>query len=84
MPVVQYVESHLQRLSSNSLSDSDLLALLGGEGGSQVDAVFYLISRGKHTYLHPVTLPRYVETTRISDHPSRPIGRCKTGRCAIS
>ncbi|KLU83495.1 hypothetical protein MAPG_02555 [Magnaporthiopsis poae ATCC 64411] len=45
MPVVQYVESHLQRLSSNSLSDSDLLTLLGGEGGVQVDAVLYLISR---------------------------------------
>ncbi|KAL8356508.1 hypothetical protein RB601_001688 [Gaeumannomyces tritici] len=45
MPVVQYVESHLERMSSNSLSDSDLLALLGGEGGSQVDVVFYLISR---------------------------------------
>ncbi|KAL2181880.1 Septin-domain-containing protein [Thermothelomyces heterothallicus CBS 202.75] len=43
-PVSQYIEAHLQRISSNSLSDGDLLNLLGGEGGVQVDAVFYLVS----------------------------------------
>lgn len=47
-PVVQYIEDHLQRLSSNSLSDGDLLNLLGGEGGIQVDAVFYMVSNRMH------------------------------------
>ncbi|SPQ26012.1 30de8b82-2b4c-4040-ad6f-c99934bba539 [Thermothielavioides terrestris] len=43
-PVAQYIEAHLQRISSNVLSDGDLLNLLGGEGGVLVDAVFYLVS----------------------------------------
>ncbi|KAH6850394.1 hypothetical protein B0I37DRAFT_113367 [Chaetomium sp. MPI-CAGE-AT-0009] len=43
-PVAQYIEAHLQRINSNFLTDSDLLNLLGGEGGVQVDAVFYLVS----------------------------------------
>ncbi|KAK4032222.1 hypothetical protein C8A01DRAFT_50937 [Parachaetomium inaequale] len=43
-PVAEYIEAHLQRINSNSLSDGDLLNLLGGEGGVQVDAVFYLVS----------------------------------------
>ncbi|KAL2201494.1 Septin-domain-containing protein [Corynascus similis CBS 632.67] len=43
-PVSQYVEAHLERILSNSLSDGDLLNMLGGEGGVQVDAVLYLVS----------------------------------------
>jgi hypothetical protein len=43
-PVAQYIEAHLQRINSNLLSDGDLLNLVGGEGGVQVDAVFYLVS----------------------------------------
>ncbi len=43
-PVTQYIEAHLQRMSSNFLTDGDILNLLGGEGGIQVDAVFYLVS----------------------------------------
>lgn len=43
-PVVQYVESHLQRMRSNSLGDGDMLNMLGGDGGVQVDVVFYMIS----------------------------------------
>lgn len=43
-PVTQYIESHLQRIKQNCLSDGDLLNLLGGEGGIQVDVVFYLVS----------------------------------------
>ncbi|KAL1868659.1 hypothetical protein VTK73DRAFT_3575 [Phialemonium thermophilum] len=44
IPVVQYVESHLQRLRSNSVSDADILTMLGGDGGAQVDVVFYMVS----------------------------------------
>jgi len=50
--VVQYVESYLQRLCSNSLGDSDLLSLVGGEGGSHVDVVFYVVSDCKQNYLY--------------------------------
>lgn len=43
-PVVQYVESHFRRMSSNSLADGDMLNMLGGDGGVQVDVVLYMIS----------------------------------------
>ncbi|OTB04929.1 hypothetical protein M426DRAFT_320233 [Hypoxylon sp. CI-4A] len=45
MPCVEYVESHLNKMSSDSMSDSDMLNMLGGDGGFQVDVVFYLISQ---------------------------------------
>ncbi|RYO74536.1 hypothetical protein DL766_007446 [Monosporascus sp. MC13-8B] len=41
---VEYVESHLDRVSSDNLSESDMLNMLGGDGGFQVDVVLYLIS----------------------------------------
>lgn len=50
-PVVQYVESHLQRMSSNTLADGDVLNMLGGDGGVQVDVVFYLISHRQFAFL---------------------------------
>ncbi|KAK3942401.1 hypothetical protein QBC46DRAFT_309388 [Diplogelasinospora grovesii] len=43
-PVAEYIESHLQRMGNNTLSDGDILNLLGGEGGVQVDVVFYVVS----------------------------------------
>ncbi|KAK3322563.1 hypothetical protein B0H66DRAFT_515109 [Apodospora peruviana] len=43
-PVARYVETHLQRMRTNALADGDVLNLLGGEGGVQVDVVFYLVS----------------------------------------
>jgi hypothetical protein len=52
-PVAQYIEGHLQRISSNMLTDGDLLNLVGGEGGVQIDLVLYLVSnRMAHT--HPL------------------------------
>lgn len=47
MTCVDYVESHLSKVSSDDLSDSDLVSLLSGDGGCQVDAVLYLISHSK-------------------------------------
>ncbi|KAI1504272.1 hypothetical protein F5X99DRAFT_373076 [Biscogniauxia marginata] len=44
-PCVEYVESHLSKVSSDALSDSDMMNMLGGDGGCQVDVVFYLISK---------------------------------------
>lgn len=46
MPCVEYVESHLNRLSADALSDPEMLNMLGGGGGFQVDAVFYMIDGG--------------------------------------
>ncbi|KAI1648554.1 Septin-domain-containing protein [Daldinia loculata] len=45
MSSVEYIESHLDKISSDSLSDSDMLNMLGGSGGFQVDVVFYFISQ---------------------------------------
>lgn len=46
--VLQYVERQLKRsFSSPSEGESDIVGLLSGSGGSQVDVVFYLISQGK-------------------------------------
>lgn len=47
---VEYVESHLRKISEGGLSDLDLMNMLGCEGGCQVDAALYLISHG--TLLH--------------------------------
>ncbi len=47
MSCVDYIEAHLSKVSSDDLSDSDLMKMLGGSGGCQVDAVLYLISRSK-------------------------------------
>ena len=45
--VVQYVESQLRRsFSPTPEGDGDISGLLSGSGGSQVDVVFYLISKG--------------------------------------
>lgn len=44
-PIIRYMESQLQRtISAVNTGDSDLVSLLSGNGGWQVDAVFYLIS----------------------------------------
>lgn len=46
--VVQYMNQQFQRtLNAVNTVNTDLQGLLGGDGGSQVDAVLYLISEGK-------------------------------------
>ncbi|KAI0145406.1 hypothetical protein GGR57DRAFT_301857 [Xylariaceae sp. FL1272] len=44
MPCVDYVESYLSKVTTDELDDSDIMNMLGGGGGSQVDVVLYLIS----------------------------------------
>lgn len=46
-PVIRYVESHFEKVQSNASTDSDLLNMLGGDGGGQVDVVLYLIQNSK-------------------------------------
>lgn len=44
-PVIEYIESLLHRNASiGTVSDDDLLSVLSGNGGVQVDVVFYLLS----------------------------------------
>lgn len=56
MPCVDYVEEHLVRASSDSLSDQEMLHLFGGGGGFQVDAVLYMIDGGM---THTTFLPHF-------------------------
>lgn len=52
--VVEYIESLLhQNISPASMEDSELLGVVSGNGGVQVDVVFYLLS--------PSTLPDAVQ-----------------------
>lgn len=47
-PVIQYVEHQIARtMSAAHISDADLLSLLSGNGGPQVDIVLYMISQSK-------------------------------------
>ncbi|KAI0481048.1 hypothetical protein GGR56DRAFT_302530 [Xylariaceae sp. FL0804] len=44
-PCVDYVESHMNSVALGAVSDTDMLSLLGGDGGCQVDVVLYLVSQ---------------------------------------
>jgi len=56
--VVQYIEALLHRNASMAtMSDSDLLSMLSGNGGVQVDVVLYVFSHGTHTCLIQSILP---------------------------
>jgi hypothetical protein len=46
-PVIRYVESHFEKVQSNASPDAEMLNMLGGDGGSQVDLVFYLVHKSK-------------------------------------
>jgi UDP-glucose 4-epimerase len=44
-PVVDYVESHFKKMSTfDGLTESEIINMLSGNGGSQVDVVLYIIS----------------------------------------
>ena len=46
--IVGYVESQFRRTASmDNMTDGDITNLLGGNGGSQVDAVFLLLSHSE-------------------------------------
>lgn len=53
--VVHYVEAQIARATSpGRMNDTDLLHLLTGNGGPQVDMVLYLISKSKKLSSHPL------------------------------
>jgi hypothetical protein len=46
--VVEYIQSHLQKaVSTQDMSDSEMISMLGGNGGSQVDLVFYVFAQSR-------------------------------------
>lgn len=49
-PVIRYIESHFEKVQSNASPDPDLLNMLGGDGGNQVDVVLYLIQTSKSLF----------------------------------
>jgi hypothetical protein len=56
-PVIRYVESHFEKVQSNATPDPEILNMLGGDGGNQVDVVFYLIQNSnKPSVIFEVTL----------------------------
>lgn len=46
-PTIRYVESFLQMVAANGSTGPDMLSMLGGDGGNQVDAVLYLIKTSR-------------------------------------
>jgi hypothetical protein len=70
--VVDYVESLLyQNASVASMEDNDLLGVISGSGGVQVDVVFYLLNPGRPFILPSsnapaLTLEQYTISPRMS------------------
>lgn len=54
--VSRYIEGQMNKsLDAANLEDAELLGLLGGSGGSQVDVVLYVTDRGKSIpYVYPM------------------------------
>lgn len=47
-PILKYIESQMAKsVSTDQMSDSELLSFVGGSGGPLVDVVFYLTPHGK-------------------------------------
>jgi hypothetical protein len=49
-PVVQYIESQIERSLGASIADSEIINLLSGNGGSQVDVVLYVVLNSRSPY----------------------------------
>ena len=48
-PVINYIEEQMGRTASTiGMSDSDLISMLSGNGGSHVDVVLYVISKSEN------------------------------------
>lgn len=72
--VVQYVESQLAKIASlPDMGEGDILSMLSGNGGPQVDVVFYLVLRRK--WLH---------SSYVLDLATDSLERAQTRRPGIS
>ncbi|KAK7634656.1 hypothetical protein IWX47DRAFT_782314 [Phyllosticta citricarpa] len=68
--VVQYIEALLHKNASiTSMSDGDLLSILSGNGGLQVDVIFYLLkpSEGKSIHSQPNLIKDIENIRRLAD-----------------
>lgn len=45
-PVLRYMEEQLAASSTLNMRDEDIINMMSGDGGSQVDVVLYLIDQG--------------------------------------
>lgn len=69
-PVIRYVESHFEKVQSNTSPDAEMLNMLGGDGGSQVDVVLYLVHNSK-LLLKPLAMILLADTfTQSSSRPT--------------
>lgn len=64
-PVIRFVESHFEKVHSNTSPDAEILNMLGGDGGSQVDVVFYLVHKSK-LFLGGFAMTQLADTTTQS------------------
>lgn len=46
-PVMDYIQSQYERTVSADLSDGELISMLSGGGGSQIDAVLYVVNKSE-------------------------------------
>lgn len=53
---LSYIGEQAKKSFSVTPGDGEIIGLLGGSGGTQVDIVLYLISKGTHARTFPVTL----------------------------
>lgn len=53
-PVVDYIETQFTKMSTLAgVTDGEFINMMSGNGGSQVDVVFYTICRGKFIPCNP-------------------------------
>ena len=72
--VMQYVESQLAKISSlPSMGEGDILSMLSGNGGPQVDVVFYLVLHRKCSH-----------SSHIPDSITDRLGRAQTCGFGVS
>lgn len=69
-PVIRYVESHFEKVQSNASPDAEMLNMLGGDGGSQVDLVFYLVHDSKLLHKLLKLIPLADTITQSSSRPT--------------
>lgn len=48
-PVLRYMEEQLATSSTLNMRDEDIINMMSGDGGSQVDVVLYLIDQGMYS-----------------------------------
>ena len=70
--ILNYIDSQATRtLDLNRMDSGDLVSLVAGNGGCQVDVVFYVFSKGTFPWPREYLLT-FVQLTSSRTHPKRP------------